>query len=387
MAIAQDFLCAGVTPRQLHHWTVKGWIRPEPREKEASGSPRVWPKAELEIALRMLELVAAGVKPDVAHTAARDNGGVIAKAAATQIGTFEQGTEEWHAARAEGLGGSEIAAVLGLSPFQSRFSLWHRKAGLLDAEPDNAAMSWGRRLEDPIAEKFAEDHPEFKTLRTGTWRNTDRPWQIANPDRMLAGKAGGKPSILEVKTAHAFNADAWGPSGTDQVPVYYRCQAMWYLDVFQYAACHMAVLIGGSDYREYVIVYDQAEVDIMRDAAEKFLVSVAAGERPDIDESDSTYQTIRGLRPDIDDNEKEISNDLAGEYLLSCADFNVARKAKQRVTSAVLDALGSARYATYKGDRIAMRAIIGGNPPHLRSMPWKPKKEVAPSDDEREANV
>lgn len=377
MPIAQDFLCAGITPRQLHHWTLKGWLRPEPREKEASGSPRVWPTVELEIAHRMLELVSAGVKPDAAHTAARENGGVIAKAAATQIGTFQVESPEWYAARAEGLGGSEIAAVLGLSPFCSRFSLWHRKAGLLGEEPDNAAMSWGRRLEDPIAAKFAEDHPEFKTLRTGTWRSVDRPWQIANPDRMLIGKGGEKASILEVKTAHAYNADAWGPSGTDQVPVYYRTQTLWYLDCFQYEACHLAVLIGGADYREYLIGYDQAEIDLMRDAAEKFLISVAAGERPDIDESDSTYQTVRGLRPGIDGNDTEISNELAAGYLLSCADFNVAKKTKQRITSEVLDAMGTARYATYDGDRIAMRAVIGDNPPHLRSMPWKPKsKEV-----------
>ena len=45
------------------------------------------------------------------------------------IGTFSPGSEEWLAARADGLGGSEVAAVLGLSPFESRFSLWHRKAG------------------------------------------------------------------------------------------------------------------------------------------------------------------------------------------------------------------------------------------------------------------
>ena len=58
----------------------------------------------------------------------------------TVLGWFEPGTSDWHAARANGIGGSEIAAVLGLSPYESRFSLWHRKKGLLH-QGDEALIS------------------------------------------------------------------------------------------------------------------------------------------------------------------------------------------------------------------------------------------------------
>ena len=56
---------------------------------------------------------------------------------------FQPGTEEWVAQRATALGGSEIAAVLGLSPFESKFALWHRKQGIAQPTEDSPVMEWG----------------------------------------------------------------------------------------------------------------------------------------------------------------------------------------------------------------------------------------------------
>ncbi|MGH3923507.1 MAG: YqaJ viral recombinase family protein, partial [Pseudonocardiaceae bacterium] len=89
------------------------------------------------------------------------------------LGYFEPGSPEWHTAREDGLGGSEIAAVMGLSPWESRFSLWHRKAGRLDPVQESPEMEWGKRLEDVIAIKFGECHPELDVVRTGLWRNRE----------------------------------------------------------------------------------------------------------------------------------------------------------------------------------------------------------------------
>lgn len=64
----------GVTYRQLDYWTRRGWLRPEPRKKETTGVPRVWPWPELHVARLMARLVAAGINPGVAHRAARSDG-------------------------------------------------------------------------------------------------------------------------------------------------------------------------------------------------------------------------------------------------------------------------------------------------------------------------
>ncbi len=70
--------------------------------------------------------------------------------------------EEWLAARQRGVTATDIPAVLGISPWSSPFSLYWRKAGVLNGDDgDTDAMRWGRRLEQPIADEFADRHPEF----------------------------------------------------------------------------------------------------------------------------------------------------------------------------------------------------------------------------------
>lgn len=295
----------------------------------------------------------------------RGGGGPKGLRGAERIGTFEVESPEWLAARSQGLGGSEIAAVLGLSPWCSKFTLWHRKAGMVDREQETPAMSWGKRLEGPIADRFIETHPEIRLRKTGTWRSRERPWQIANPDRLATS------CILECKTAHAMNGWEWD----NGVPVYYRCQALWYLDVFGFRVCHFAVLIGGSDYREFTVEYDQTEVRLMRTAAEDFLRSIRDGRRPEIDESDSTYQTIRELHPEIDGTEKEISAEVAVQYIAACKAEVSVKDWKRRAAASLLDEMGKARYALYEGERFAMRAAVRDNTPFLR--PIQPRKEAA----------
>lgn len=293
----------------------------------------------------------------------------VIEPAAELVGVFEPQSPEWYAARSGGLGGSEIAAVMGFSPWCSRFTLWHRKAGLVGEEADNKGMSWGRRLEDVIAEKFDEDHPDFRLEFTGTWRSVARPWQLANPDRLIRFP-GDTTGVLEVKTAHAMDGWKWGKPGTDDIPVYYKSQCLWYMDVLGVSECYLIVLIGGSDDREYLIPYHAEDVQLLRDAGKEFLDSVTAGNRPPIDGSDNTYTTVRQLHPDIDSStEKEIDPELASMYQSSCVRLDDAKHEKQMYAARLLDQMGTAQYAVCDGKRIAQRITKTGSQPFLRPTP------------------
>ncbi|QWF80120.1 YqaJ viral recombinase family nuclease [Amycolatopsis sp. CA-230715] len=287
-------------------------------------------------------------------------------AAAVRVGTFEPGSAEWFAARASALGGSEVAAVLGLSPWESRFSLWHRKKGAASAADDNAVMRWGRWLEDPIARAFAAAHPEYRVRRCGTWASRARRWQVATPDRLLSSLT--ERALLEIKTAH--NADEWGEPGTDEIPIYYRTQTLWQLDTLGLSRAHVAVLISGSDYREYAVDWNIAEVSVLREAAREFLDTLERDERPDIDEHTATYRTVRALHPRIDDVEVEIAAPLADRYRAAVAEHKAAEDAKRRAAAEVLDALGTGRRAVVDGESIAIRVPgTGDSPPSLRPSP------------------
>lgn len=280
--------------------------------------------------------------------------------AADLVGTYPAGSPEWHALRATGIGGSDIAAVLGLSPWESAFSLWHRKAANIADQAETREMSWGRYHEDTIARWYRDTHPGVRVARTGTWRNRERVWQLANPDRVLTGRR-----VLEIKTDRS--GDAWGPAGTDDVPVYYRSQVLWYLDCLGWDVGHLAVLIGGSDARVYTLRWSAEEAQTMRDIAEAFWTSLRAGEAPPLDGHDATYRAVRELHPNIVDLDVEVPERVAHNYVQACEAERGIADLKRRAAAELLDVMGDARRAVHAGRRIAIRVPgRAGKPPSLR---------------------
>lgn len=271
----------------------------------------------------------------------------------TVLGHFEPGTPEWHAARANGIGGSEIAAVLGLSPYESRFSLWHRKKGLIGPVEESEEMYWGKEHEPAICRRFAREHPELDVTPAPTYCHPDRPWQIANPDR----HAG--PDLFEAKTAR--DAEGWGEQGTAQIPVHYRAQCLHYMDVTGARRCWVGVLIAGSEYREYVVDYDPADALMQRQAGAEFMRTLAAGERPDIDGHSATYQAIREIPEGLDLIDIEITTELRDRFY---AAQDAAWTAEDELTACkgeLLDAIGTGQRAVCERDRIATRTVRNGS--------------------------
>ncbi len=297
------------------------------------------------------------------------------------LGQVELKSPEWHALRSRGLGGSEIAAVVGLSPFASRFAVWHRKRGNLPEESADDGMAWGTRLEPLICDYFAELHPEFWVMETGTYCHRDRRWQLANVDRLLYPTEGVTSKttplgLLEVKTAHQYDAWEWGDYGSDQVPPYYRCQTLWYLDVLGLPVAHLAVLIGGSDYREYVIEYAADEAQWLREEGEKFWAEVEQNIVPPIDAHDATYRAVRELHPDINGEDVEIPGDLYDAYSSTKVAADEAKATHQQVKSEVLDAMGQAKRALVGDTPVLRRQKARGDSVALYPIP-QPKKKAS----------
>lgn len=272
------------------------------------------------------------------------------------------GADAWHDARRARINGSEIAAVLGLSPHESPFSLWHRKAGALGQVETSDVMYWGTALEPVIRDEWNLRHPDLAVAKTGQWRHHRRAWQGGSPDGLGHGR------LWEGKTAR-FD-DHWGEPGTDEIPIQYRCQVLWYLDVFGFDCCDVSVLIAGSDYREYIVRHDPTEVEFMRLKAEEFLATIAAGHTPPLDGSEATYEAVKELHPDIDPAEVELAPAVAEPYLAALAACSEADAEKRLHSAQVITAIGSAQHATYGGERIASRIAprTEGNPPYLRAV-------------------
>lgn len=74
---------------------------------------------------------------------------------------IEQGSEAWLAWRAAGLGASEVASILGLSPWETADQLWQRKLGYAEPRPRTAAMQRGIELETYARFLLEWDHGVF----------------------------------------------------------------------------------------------------------------------------------------------------------------------------------------------------------------------------------
>ena len=276
--------------------------------------------------------------------------------------------EAWLAARRKGIGASEIAAVLGISPWESPFSLYWRKVNGWDYEP-SAEMEWGNRLEDAIAAKYADAHPDEILLR-GALTVGPEPWMLATPDRLIAVETpeelrcwrypdGVYPAptvcgVLELKTARA--ADGWGDDALD-VPVHYRAQCLWQMLCVEVNYAVLAVLIGGSDYREYLVRLDERDIATMVEAGRRFMHRLETGDPPPLDDHHATLTAVKRLHPDLDDVAADVDETLAGNYLRACRMVKLAEKAKDRYEVQLRAAMGSARRATAGGRRVATRTI------------------------------
>lgn len=280
---------------------------------------------------------------------------------AVLVGQFEDGSEEWHAARFRGIGGSEIASIQGINNFKSRYVLWMEKAGIIPRNNDyNPLFEWGHRLEPVIIEKFAEAHPEYRVLPGGSWRNKDREWQLANPDGRLLNLETGEFEILEVKTS--MTGVGWGLGPTD-IPAKYVAQVRWYLDTFGFQSAWIVVLIGLGDYREYRIHADPAKTIEMRDAGSGFTHSLQAGIAPPIDGGEDTYTFLRERNMSIvvkgEGSKVDLDAELVELVQESKANLAHAESEMLRAKGHLLAHMGTAKTAVFGDKIIAARQAKG----------------------------
>lgn len=301
-------------------------------------------------------------------------------------GSYENQSEEWYASRRGRIGGSEIAAIVGLSPWESRYSLWWSKRAELAGEKVEKldlgdVVEWGTRVEPAIYGKYVELAAEQGyAMTTGdSFNHRDYPWMNANPDglvwEVIKQEDGSEllrvVEILEIKTS--VYGDGYGKSGTNIIPIYYRCQILWYMHCLGVYRAHLVVLIGGYDFRTYEIVPEEGEIEYLVQAAEKFMYDLEHDIQPNIYGDNATYQLVRSLDPEIDANEVcMVDPGLAEDYRKAVKGLKAAESEKLRVDALIMDMARSnnAKFIIDEsGTKLARRQRpAGGSDPYLRSM-------------------
>jgi putative phage-type endonuclease len=185
-------------------------------------------------------------------------------------------TDEQKQARESGLGSSEIAAIAGLSPYESPIDVWQRRMQGHVEEPETQPMKRGRMLEPAIAAWYAED-TGYEVQTCGTFRSRTHPVVIATPDRIAVHQ--GDMRAVELKTADWYMADAWGPAGTDEVPQHYLAQVAWEMAATGLPVADLGALIG-MDFRIYHFTRDLEFEGMLVELAERFWRDNVIGKKP-----------------------------------------------------------------------------------------------------------
>ena len=147
-------------------------------------------------------------------------------------------TKEWEMLRCIGIGGSEAAVIMEVSPYQTMQSLYHLKVGTpMKWEPEDSGkefiFSYGHHVEDLVIETFCKRTGARVLKETRMFRHKAYPWITANVDAIVQmppspGYPVGRIYLFEAKTTTAFNKEAWFQN---KVPAHYIPQCRQYLAV------------------------------------------------------------------------------------------------------------------------------------------------------------
>jgi putative phage-type endonuclease len=171
--------------------------------------------------------------------------------------------------RTRGLGGSDMAAILGMDGFgRTPLDVYLTMIGEAEPIEETEPMFWGRELEDVVAKRWASIHGVEVRRKNDPVIHPKHKWMRGHIDRIITGR---KDEGLEVKVS---SADGWGEEGSADIPDHYLPQVHHYMTAKGAVRWHVAVLLcrfGPPTLRSYVIERDDEISDGLILRGEEFI--------------------------------------------------------------------------------------------------------------------
>ena len=171
------------------------------------------------------------------------------------VSTENMDEETWLEYRRQGIGGSDAAAVLGVSPYKTARDVYFEKQGRkpdVEDETGWVAKEVGKRLEDLVAAIFAKKTGFRVWQEKVMYQHPLFPFMLADIDYFFEAPDGTR-GIVECKTGNIHTKDKWDD---DSVPYHYEVQCRHYMAVKNVRTAYCACLFGNSEsdfvYRQIV---------------------------------------------------------------------------------------------------------------------------------------
>jgi putative phage-type endonuclease len=219
------------------------------------------------------------------------------------------GRERWLAARQEGIGGSEVGALVGISEYETSWSVYNtKKRGGKDLSA-LAAVEWGHRLENVVAEKVAEEVGLVSRFGGGLWANREKPFLRVTPDRFATKpRAWTAQALIECKTAgddEHWESGIIRPNGygTGSAPLSYQAQAQWQMGIIGLPVCYLGCLVLGRERQFFTVEihFDKDWFAELAAEAERFWFENILGDEPPMHDlrHPKTEELLKLLQPKV----------------------------------------------------------------------------------------
>jgi putative phage-type endonuclease len=199
--------------------------------------------------------------------------------------------------RRTGLGGTDAAAVLGVSPWVSPLDVYNEKVHGITTETTDpeqlARMAWGLTVEPALHARYREVSGRTRLRRVSahsrTMRHPKLPWVIGHPDALDS----------EVVVDYKWNerAQGWGEPGTDEVPPHYKLQIWHYMLLTGRRLGVLYASVGGRPPAEWLVPWVPEIPLLGEEEGDWWREHVLAGVPPDPTGAEADAHALRRMYP------------------------------------------------------------------------------------------
>ena len=277
------------------------------------------------------------------------------KSKITKVSTAEMSREQWLLQRRKSIGGSDAAAVMGVSAYKSPYALWAEKSGKITPSDISGkeAVREGNDLEDYVARRWMEATGKKLVRARSFYYNTAYPFAHANVDRMVVGERAG----FEAKTTSDYSILQQCRDG--RYPEAWRLQMLHYMMVTGRDKWYLGVLCLGKGFFTFELERDEAAIAALAEAEQRFWQHVIDGTSPRVDGSDSTLEALQQI---LGDSKAGIVVDLSdvGHHVTDFVHLSEEIKKltdRQNVHRAeIMDFMGAAEKGTYADVTVSFKS-------------------------------
>lgn len=253
----------------------------------------------------------------------------------SRVGNVREDIED----RKNYIGGSDVGTIMGVNPYKSRYTLWCEKTGVIEPEKidDKEAVWWGRMTEELIAKRFCEKYGKKVQRSTMAYGIRELPFLRGHVDRLVTKENAG----LECKST-----DSWRFNYENgEIPPWHYWQCMFYMATTGRKRWYLATHQGNSKFHTTVIPRNEQQIDEMLEACIEFWKLVENGTPPEIDDSESTAETLARMYPE-EYAGKVVNLEEQEETLLALSDLreqeNSLKNLKTKYQNEIKAVLGDA---------------------------------------------